>query len=90
MESDANVTVPTWNSRCSVLQPLSALQIEDALLKIQTVVAADLSVHSQDDLDAIADEMNNRPRASLDWHSPLQVYGEILAAHAHRSTSTLQ
>jgi len=90
MESDANVTVPTWNSRCSVLQPLSALQIEDALLKIQTVVAADLSVHSQDDLDAIADEMNNRPRASLDWRSPLQVYAEILAAHAHRSNSTVQ
>jgi IS30 family transposase len=47
-------------------------------------------VHSQDDLDAIADEMNNRPRATHDWRSPLQVYGEILAVHTQRSNSIVQ
>jgi IS30 family transposase len=62
----------------------------NGLLRQYLPKGADLSVHSQDDLDAIADEMNNRPRASLEWHCPLQVYGEILAAHAQRSNSTVQ
>lgn len=62
----------------------------NGLLRQYLPKGADLSVHSQEELDAIADEMNNRPRASLDWHSPLQVFAEILAASAQRSTSTLQ
>ena len=39
----------------------------------------DLSSYSQTQLDAIADEMNGRPRATLDWSSPLEVYGAWLA-----------
>jgi IS30 family transposase len=34
----------------------------------------DLSGYTQEQLDAIADEMNNRPRKTLDWASPIEVY----------------
>ena len=38
----------------------------------------DLSVYSQEQLDAIADEINNRPRKGLGVRSPLSVYRELL------------
>jgi transposase, IS30 family len=38
----------------------------------------DLSGYSQEQLDAIADQMNGRPRKTLGWHSPLEVYGQWL------------
>lgn len=39
----------------------------------------DLSVHSQDDLDGIADSLNGRPRATLNWDCPLYSYERMLA-----------
>ncbi len=39
----------------------------------------DLSGYSQEQLDAIADQMNGRPRKTLGWSSPLEVYGQWLA-----------
>jgi transposase, IS30 family len=39
----------------------------------------DLSGYSQEQLDAIADEINGRPRKTLGWSSPLEVYGQWLA-----------
>lgn len=39
----------------------------------------DLSGYSQEQLDAIADEMNGRPRKTLDWASPFEVYSGWLA-----------
>lgn len=45
---------------------------------------ADLSVYSQEQLDAIADEINNRPRKGLGVRSPLAVYSELLLnTHQH-------
>jgi IS30 family transposase len=62
----------------------------NGLLRQYLPKGTELAVHSQQDLDATADEMNNRPRASLDWYSPLQVFAQIFAAHAQSSTSTIQ
>ncbi|MDD2881087.1 MAG: IS30 family transposase [Rhodoferax sp.] len=39
----------------------------------------DLSGYTQEQLDAIADEMNNRPRKTLGWESPIAVYRQWLA-----------
>ena len=39
----------------------------------------DLSGYSQEQLDAIADQMNGRPRKTLGWASPFEVYSNWLA-----------
>jgi IS30 family transposase len=47
----------------------------------------DLSVHTQTQLDDIADSLNNRPRATHAFHSPLEVFAAMLKAAHQPSTS---
>ena len=51
----------------------------NGLLRQYLPKGTDLSVYSQAELDAIADSLNTRPRATLNWHSPLQVLAQVLA-----------
>jgi IS30 family transposase len=60
----------------------------NGLLRQYLPKGTDLSVFSQDELDAIADEMNNRPRATHDWDSPIRVFAAILNADSQRQLST--
>lgn len=46
----------------------------------------DLSGHSQKQLDAIADQINNRPRTGLGKRSPLAFYQEPLLNSPQQST----
>ena len=48
---------------------------------------ADLSVYSQDELDAIADSLNTRPRATHGFNTPLAVFDHLLAMAQQPSTS---
>jgi transposase, IS30 family len=40
---------------------------------------ADLTVYSQAALDAVARELNNRPRATLEWRKPSEVFAQAVA-----------
>jgi IS30 family transposase len=48
----------------------------------------DLSVFSQDELDGIADSLNSRPRATHNWHTPLEVFAQTLAS-SHKPSSSV-
>jgi transposase, IS30 family len=49
----------------------------------------DLSSYSQEQLDGIADEINNRPRKTLKAFSPIEVYRDMLLNH-HPSPAIIQ
>lgn len=54
----------------------------NGLLRQYLPKGTDLSIYSQEELDAIADSMNTRPRKTLDWRTPLEVYADVLKKSA--------
>ena len=61
----------------------------NGLLRQYLPKGTDLSIYSQDELDAIADSMNNRPRATHNWLTPLQVFAQTLA-DSHQASASIQ
>ena len=51
----------------------------NGLLRQYLPKGTDLSVYAQEDLDAIADSLNTRPRQTLGWMTPLQILAQVLA-----------
>ena len=51
----------------------------NGLLRQYLPKGTDLSVYSQDQLEAIAYSLNTRPRKSLGFRTPLEVFTELLS-----------
>ena len=52
----------------------------NGLLRQYFLKGTELSRHSADDLAAVAAALNNRPRKSLHWHTPVEALNEVRLA----------
>ena len=59
----------------------------NGLLRQYFPKGTDLSGYSQEQLDAVADQLNGRPRMTLGWRKPIEVYAEHLARLTHQPDS---
>ncbi|MEM5372864.1 IS30 family transposase, partial [Paraburkholderia azotifigens] len=59
----------------------------NGLLRQYLPKGTDLSIYTQIELDAIADSLNSRPRATHAFHSPFEVFERMLATASITSAS---
>ena len=88
-ELAANLNIKVYF--CDPHSPWQKGSVENAngLVRQYLPKGTDLSGYTQEQLDAIADEINNGPRKTLNAYSPLEVYQEMLITY-HDAPATIQ